>query len=68
MATLHAKDPTRPNALSDKYTEDEYGKEECGFHRAQVMKREAKFDEAIPQAVSLIYDIAHLLLISYCGT
>ena len=53
--TEEALDPTNPLKLTKKYADDQYGKEECGFDRMQVMKREVKFKEALPLSVSLAY-------------
>ena len=48
-------DPRDPNRTVRKYTDDTYGKEECTFHRSQIMKREVRFGEALPMAVAIAY-------------
>lgn len=44
-----------PQRLTLKYADNQYGKEECGFDRLQVVKKEVKFNEALPLSVSLAY-------------
>jgi len=56
MDTKVALDPSRPNDLSKRFADDEFGKEECKFHRTMVMKREARFKDLLPQAMAIMYD------------
>ena len=41
------------------YSQDEMGKDDCAYDRKCVRTRKSKFEELLPQLVSIIYDTIH---------